>query len=74
MIDFERFWSGDVRLHILGQVDISEEAVAASSDGRIPAEFTYSVKWSETPTPYEKRMDKYRKYQFMPQLLEVGLQ
>ena len=38
-----------------------------------PAEatFTYSVQWRETDTPYEKRMDKYRRYQFLPQHLEV---
>ena len=53
------------------QVDISEDAAAATSDGTISADFTYSVKWSESPMPFEKRMDKYRKYQLMPQHLEV---
>ena len=36
------------------------------------ATFTYSVQWRETDIPYEKRMDKYRRYQFLPQHLEVG--
>ncbi len=41
-------------------------------DGQqIPAEFTYSVTWRETTVPFEKRMDKYRRYQFLPQHLEV---
>jgi len=38
---------------------------------QIPAEFTYSVTWRETTVPFEKRMDKYRRYQFLPQHLEV---
>ena len=38
------------------------------------ATFTYSVQWRETDTPYEKRMDKYRRYQFLPQHLEASLQ
>jgi hypothetical protein len=43
------------------------------ADGQqIPVEFTYSVLWRETKIPFEKRMDKYRKYQFLPQHLEVG--
>ena len=55
------------------QVDISEAAVGASQDGSVPAEFTYSVKWTETLTPFDKRMDKYRRYQFLPQHLEVSV-
>lgn len=53
------------------QIDISEDAVAKSKDGRVSAAFTYSAVWTETTTPYEKRMDKYRQYQFLPQHLEV---
>ena len=36
-------------------------------------DFTYSVKWSETSTPFERRMDKFSRYSFLPQHLEVGL-
>ena len=38
----------------------------------VEATFTYSVQWRESDTPYEKRMDKYRRYQFLPQHLEVA--
>jgi hypothetical protein len=41
---------------------------------QIPAEFTYSVTWRETTVPFEKRMDKYRRYQFLPQHLEARTQ
>lgn len=51
-------------------MDLSEDVVR--DDEPVTAEFTYSVKWRETETPYEKRMDKYRRYSFLPQHLEVG--
>lgn len=37
----------------------------------IIVDYTYSVKWKSTQVPYEKRMDKYSKYSFLPQHLEV---
>ena len=54
------------------QLDLSEDAV--KEDKPVEATFTYSVQWRETDTPYEKRMDKYRRYQFLPQHLEASLQ
>ena len=36
-------------------------------------DFTYSVKWKETTIPFEKRMEKYSRYSFLPQHLEVSL-
>ncbi|BDA41200.1 Transmembrane 9 superfamily member 3 [Coccomyxa sp. Obi] len=50
-------------------VDLSEDVLRDESS--VTAEFTYSVKWRETDTPYEKRMDKYRRYSFLPQHLEI---
>lgn len=35
-------------------------------------DFTYSVKWKETTIPFERRMEKYSRYSFLPQHLEVG--
>ena len=52
------------------QLDVSEDVV--TGDVPVEATFTYSVQWRETDIPYEKRMDKYRRYQFLPQHLEVG--
>lgn len=34
-------------------------------------DFTYSVKWKETTIPFERRMEKYSRYSFLPQHLEV---
>ena len=45
-----------------------------TEDKPVEVTFTYSVQWRETDTPYEKRMDKYRRYQFLPQHLEASPQ
>ncbi len=42
-----------------------------SDDTAQIVDFTYSVKWEETQIPPEKRMEKYSKYSFLPQHLEV---
>ena len=34
-------------------------------------DFTYSAKWEETQIPFDRRMQKYSKYSFLPQHLEV---
>eukprot|EP00884_Botryococcus_braunii_P021685 jgi/Botrbrau1/81/Bobra.0022s0071.1 len=52
-------------------VDISEEATTKNDDSKVKAEFSYSVKWKETPIAWDRRMDKYRRYQFLPQHLEI---
>ena len=54
-------------------VDISEDVVGSSPDTTVAAEFTYSAKWRETDITFDKRMDKYRQIQFLPQHLEVLL-
>ena len=47
-------------------MDISEDTA-----DEVKAEFTYSVRWHATEVSYDRRMDKYRRYQFLPQHLEV---
>jgi hypothetical protein len=43
------------------------------SDGdSIKVQFSYSVKWRPTKISYERRMDRYAYYSFLPQHLEVG--
>ena len=34
-------------------------------------EFSYSVKWKETHIPFDRRMEKYSRYSFLPQHLEI---
>lgn len=38
---------------------------------RIEMEYTYSVKWTETTIPFERRLEKYSKESLLPQNLEV---
>eukprot|EP00873_Tetraselmis_striata_P026587 jgi/Tetstr1/446851/TSEL_034329.t1 len=45
-------------------VDITEE------EG-VTVDFSYSVKWKQTRVPFERRMDKYSRYSFLPQHLEI---
>lgn len=52
-------------------VDISEDIVGSDSNAQVTADFTYSAKWRETEITYDKRTDKYRRDQFLPQHLEV---
>jgi hypothetical protein len=35
--------------------------------------YSYSVKWAETEAAFADRMDRYTRYSFLPQHLEVGL-
>ena len=48
------------------------KTVDITSADKAEVEFTYSVSWKETDIAYERRMDKYAKYSFLPQHLEVG--
>lgn len=34
-------------------------------------EFSYSTKWKPTSIPFERRMEKYSRYSFLPQHLEI---
>ncbi len=38
----------------------------------LPVQFSYSVKWKHTAVTYDHRMDRYSRYSFLPQHLEVG--
>ena len=45
--------------------------VDLTEDKETNVEFLYSAKWKETPTPFEKRMEKYSSSSNMPHHLEV---
>lgn len=50
--------------------DITEPRDGADSNSE-EVQFTYSVAWRETDITFDKRMDKYSKYSFLPQHLEI---
>ena len=61
------------QLHFSCTHSVLWQVVGQDEGATVPVEFTYSVKWKETDVTFDKRMDKYRRYQFLPQHLEVRL-
>ncbi|KAI7835337.1 hypothetical protein COHA_010761 [Chlorella ohadii] len=69
-IHFDVLFNGDRVI----QVDISTDpskTVDISEADKADVQFTYSVAWKPTDIPYDRRMDKYAKYSFLPQHLEI---
>eukprot|EP00892_Ulva_mutabilis_P005551 jgi/Ulvmu1/3368/UM156_0025.1 len=67
---FEVRYNGDRIIGINTSAD-PQRTVEITEDAELNVEFSYSVKWVETQTPFEKRMDKYREQSFLPQHLEI---
>lgn len=67
---FEISWNGDYIIEInvssdpMRTVDITNIAEAA-------VEFSYSIKWKHTNINYARRMDRYSRYSFLPQHMEI---
>ena len=56
------------------QVDIStnpEAAIDISTPSARTIEFTYSVSWQPTDIPFGRRKERYEKYSFLPQHVEL---
>lgn len=56
------------------QVDVSTDPKSAIDITDMKPqniEFTYSASWESTDTPYSRRLDRYLKYSFLPQHVEV---
>lgn len=56
------------------QVDVSTDpatAVDITDGGERSIDFTYSAVWKATDMPVSRRMERYSKYSFLPQHLEV---
>jgi hypothetical protein len=45
--------------------------VDITTGDEVRVEFSYSAKWKETGIPFERRMEKYSRYSFLPQHLEI---
>jgi len=69
-IHFEMLHNGDRLI----QVDVSTDPASAvditDSEPRT-VEFTFSAAWKPTDIPMSKRLDRYSKYSFLPQHLEI---
>lgn len=45
--------------------------VDLTEDSEVDVDFMYSIRWKETDTPFEKRMDKYSQSSSLPHHLEI---
>ncbi|KAF3493559.1 hypothetical protein DY000_02057673 [Brassica cretica] len=69
-IQFEILYNKDRVIEISARMD-PHSLVDLSEDKEVDAEFMYSVKWKETETPFEKRMEKYSMSSSLPHHLEI---
>ncbi len=69
-IHFDILYNGDRVIEVNVSTDPSR-TVEITEGENVIVDWTYSVKWRETSIPFEKRMDKYSRYSFLPQHLEV---
>ncbi|KAI9087321.1 hypothetical protein K1719_030641 [Acacia pycnantha] len=69
-IHFEIFYNKDRVIEINVRTD-PNALVDLTEDREVDVEFLYTVKWKETTTPFEKRMDKYSQSSALPHHLEI---
>ncbi|KAK9841340.1 hypothetical protein WJX74_004155 [Apatococcus lobatus] len=69
-IHFEILYNANRVIELSVSTDPSK-TVDITDGENIIVDYTYSVKWHDTSIPYEKRMDKYSRYSFLPQHLEI---
>ena len=69
-IHFDILYNGDRIIEVNVSTDPSR-TVEITEGENVIVDWTYSVKWRETSIPFEKRMEKYSRYSFLPQHLEV---
>ncbi|XP_039134869.1 transmembrane 9 superfamily member 2-like [Dioscorea cayenensis subsp. rotundata] len=69
-VHFDIYYNDDRVIELNIQTD-PNLAVDITEDKEVNVEFSYSVSWKRTDTPFEKRMEKYSKSSSMPQHLEI---
>jgi len=69
-IHFDVFYNKDRVIEINVRTD-PNALVDLTEDAEVNAEFLYTVKWKETNTAFEKRMDKYSQSSSLPHHLEI---
>lgn len=69
-IQFEVLYNQDRVIEISTRMD-PQYVVDLTEDKDVDAEFMHSVKWKETETPFEKRMEKYSQSSSLPHHLEI---
>ncbi|XP_020979606.1 transmembrane 9 superfamily member 3 [Arachis ipaensis] len=69
-IHFDIYYNNDRVIEINVRTD-PNALVDVTEDNEVEVEFLYTVKWKETNTPFEKRMDKYSQSSSLPHHLEI---
>ncbi|MCO5595409.1 hypothetical protein L7F22_049451 [Adiantum nelumboides] len=69
-LHFEILYNDDRVIEISVAADKSS-SVDITEDKEMEVEFQYSVKWKETEKTFDRRMEKYAQYSFLPQHLEI---
>lgn len=69
-IQFDVLYNNDRVIEIGARMD-PHSVVDLTEDKDVDAEFMYTVKWKETETPFEKRMEKYSQSSSLPHHLEI---
>lgn len=69
-IHFDIFYNKDRVIEINVRTD-PNALVDLTEDKEVDVEFLYTVKWKETTTPFENRMDKYSQSSSLPHHLEI---
>ncbi|XP_004299493.1 PREDICTED: transmembrane 9 superfamily member 3-like [Fragaria vesca subsp. vesca] len=69
-IHFDILYNKDRVIEINVQTD-PHALVDLTEDKEVDVEFLYTVKWRETNTPFDKRMDKYSHSSSLPHHLEI---
>lgn len=67
---FDIHWNGDYIIEINVSSDPMRTVDITHGD-EVQVEFSYSVKWKHTSITFGHRMDRYSRYSFLPQHLEI---
>ena len=69
---FDIHWNGNKIIEINVATDPSRVLDLTTVSGQMrTAKFSYSIKWKETTISYDKRLDKYSRFSFLKQHLEI---
>ena len=69
-VHFDVAYNGDKVIEINVSTDPLRTVDITDGDS-VRVEFSFSVKWKETRIPFNRRMEKYSRYSFLPQHLEI---
>lgn len=71
---FDILYNGDRVIEVNVSTDTARALDITAPEGdKVIVDYSYSVKWRETPISFERRMEKYARWSFLPQHLEVPL-